>query len=83
MCCGDTVEQVFELDLHSLVSFIRSLLRIFRRALCSGYLTHLPFDSWSPPLLFNAIALGLILFRNVELSKQAGRVPILQRMLRE
>ncbi|GAA6060134.1 hypothetical protein JCM10212_001431 [Sporobolomyces blumeae] len=38
---------------------------------------------WSPPLLFNGIALGLILNRNLELSKQGGRVPILQRMLRD
>ncbi|GAA5830227.1 hypothetical protein JCM3766R1_002831 [Sporobolomyces carnicolor] len=38
---------------------------------------------WSPPLVFNAISLALIFRRNLELARQAGRIPILQRMLKD
>ncbi|GAA5958202.1 hypothetical protein JCM3765_002846 [Sporobolomyces pararoseus] len=38
---------------------------------------------WSPPLIFNFVALALIFHRNFELSRQAGRIPILQRMLKD
>ncbi|GAA6022796.1 hypothetical protein JCM11491_006409 [Sporobolomyces phaffii] len=38
---------------------------------------------WAPPLIFNLVALALIFHRNLQLARQAGRVPILQRMLKD